>query len=567
MTEKRRKLPGKALLSLALSAGLFCFTLFVYAPFNLFLSNQEDFLFAVGDFLPYCALYGAGLFALLTLPGFFLKKTSRRVYTALIFALSVCLFLQGNFLNPNYGALDGRGVKWENYTAYAVLNTLLWAAFAGASVYLLLKKTRVFSKTIRIGAGVLLLFQAGTLVVAALTANYVYQGQDWSVTRRGASTLSSEKNTVVFLIDACDTTYIDRMLREDPDRLAAWEGFTYYPDFVGSYSKTKMSLPYILSGEWYENKEPVADFLHRAYQDVPLYDELIKNNYSVGLYTMSMYLDGSLTDRAENILPVRQTVGAPFALAAQMTRFSAFSFAPHLLKPYFEFYTGAFNVFFTAEDGEALYYCDNYLFADIARAPITLTDETNVFRFYHTTGSHLPCNMDREGNYVGEWKSTAYEQTLGVFRSVTAYMEQMKALGVYDDATIIVMADHGRFDEGVSFPTFMLKLPGERGAVKTSNASASQAQLHATILAAAGLPVMDGQTPIQDMDETADASRRLLYYPTTFYHGGYLPDLTEYEVTRGLSYAPTGDVYTKDGVIQRNETARPESASDGSDNP
>ena len=170
--------------------------------------------------------------------------------------------------------------------------------------------------------------------------------------------------------------------------------------------------------------------------------------------------------------------------------------------------------------------------------------------------------MDREGNYVGEWQSTAYEQTLGVFRSITAYMEQMKALGIYDDATIIVMADHGRFDEGVAFPTFVLKTPGAHGAVQTSAASASQAQLHATILAAAGLPVSDGQTPIQTMDEEADVARRLLYYPTSFYNGGYLPDLTEYQVTRGLNYAPTGSVYTKDGVMEHNENARPESAPD-----
>ena len=562
MSEAMRKRTKKGRPALFLSAGLFCFTLFVYAPFTLYLSNQTDFIFAVGDFLPYCALYGVGLFLLLILPGLLLPQKARRVYTALLFALAVCLFLQGNFLNPDYGTLDGRGVKWGEYAGYAALDTAFWIAFAALSVFLMLKKTRLFARIIRVSTALLLLFQAGTLAVSAITTDYLYQPQNWSVTLRGADTLSRDKNTVIFLVDACDTQYFERILKDDPERVETWDGFTYYPDFAGSYSKTKMSLPFILSGKWYENQTPVSEFLKGAYQDVPLYGALAQDNYSVGLYTLSAFLDGSLVGQTENIVSTRQIVGQPFALAAQMTRFSAFSFAPHLLKPYFEFYTGAFNAFFAAENGEALYFCDNYLFRDIAGTPLTLMDDQNAFRFYHLTGSHLPSNMDREGSYVGEWQSTAYEQTLGVFRSITAYMEQMKALGIYDDATIIVMADHGRFDEGVAFPTFVLKTPDAHGAVQTSAASASQAQLHATILAAAGLPVSDGQTPIQTMDEEADVARRLLYYPTSFYNGGYLPDLTEYQVTRGLNYAPTGSVYTKDGVMEHNETARPESAPD-----
>ena len=114
---------------------------------------------------------------------------------------------------------------------------------------------------------------------------------------------------------------------------------------------------------------------------------------------------------------------------------------------------------------------------------------------------------------------------LVVITSITAFMNQMKELGIYDDATIIVTADHGRFDEGVVFPTFVIKRPGAHGAVEVCDTPASQTEVHATILQCAGLEIPEGQTSIFDLDPDADYPRRFLYYPTTYSNEGFLPDL------------------------------------------
>ena len=114
------------------------------------------------------------------------------------------------------------------------------------------------------------------------------------------------------------------------------------------------------------------------------------------------------------------------------------------------------------------------------------------------------------------------------------------------------MADHGRFDEGLAYPTFAIKRPGAHGAVEVNTTCASQTELHATILQCAGLPVPEGQTSIFDLDPEADYERRYLYYPTSLYNAGYLPDLTEYTISKGLVAKETGRVFTREGVVEAN---------------
>ena len=74
---------------------------------------------------------------------------------------------------------------------------------------------------------------------------------------------------------------------------------------------------------------------------------------------------------------------------------------------------------------------------------------------------------------------------------VREYMDKLKSLGVYDDATIIVMADHGSHDLANypdSTPMFMIKEPHRRSEeMKISSAPIYFADLMSTYLVNAGL--------------------------------------------------------------------------------
>ncbi len=535
------------------SVALTAFTLFVFAPVMLFMGNQTELEFTVWDFLPYVLIYGICLALFLLVIGWILPRKSLAVFAAFVFAVGLALYLQGNYMNAKYGALDGRGIDWSGFGSYPIINSAIWILLIAVSIVLALKQEKLFGKIVRYASLFILLIEAVSLAVYLVNPPNPNTEKNYSVSTNLSTSLSKNNNTIVLVVDACDTQYFERMLTEKQGIVDIFDGFTYFPDFVGSYSKTKMSVPYLLTGKWYENKEKVQDFLRDAYKDTLLYPKLKENNYTIGIYTGNRYLSEDTIDLADNVVRARTQIGDHWGVSKQLLKFSCFTYFPHVLKPYFEFYSGAFEKYFVISTGEEWYSKDNYSFQKFCRADFSLTDE-NAFRFYHITGSHLPCDMDENGQWIGPWKSDAYRQTLGVFQSVKTFFDSLKALDIYDRSTIIVTADHGRFDEGLSFPLLLVKRPYERGEVKVNNAPVSQSEFHATILKCAGIET-EGDS-FFDIDENVDRERRFLYYPTTYQNDGFLPPLTEYMIGRGLTSAATGLVYTKNGVIDQTESPK-----------
>ena len=529
---------------------LIVFLLFVYSPVSVYLGNQTEYDFSLIDFLPHSLLFALCGAVVITGLWLLLPKKGRDVLAAVLFAIGVGLFLQGNFLNPDYGVLDGRGVHWAEYTRYAVVNTSIWGVLLITAVVLILIKRDIMASVIRYASVAVTVYQALMLVILFISTPILPMENEFVVGAKGKNTLSSQQNTVIFLVDACDTTYFQRILDEEPQVLEDWDGFTYYPDFVGSFSKTRMSVPYMLTGKWYENKQTMKDFIDQSFDDVYLWDALEEANYDIGVYTHREFLNTDLIGKFDNLIATRLVVADHFGLARQWLKLACFVYMPHILKAPFEFYSGDFNRYHGAENGEEIYISLNEDFIELAQGDFELTDQ-NTFRFYHIRGSHLPCNIDAEGNYVGDWKSTAYDQTKGMFKYITLFMNKMKGMGIYDGATIIITADHGRFDEGIAFPVFVIKRPGASGQLTVCNTPASQTELHATILQCAGLSVPEGTTSIFDLDPDSDYQRRFMYYPTSYYNDGYLPDLEEHTISRGLEISATGRWFTRQGITEK----------------
>ena len=541
--QKQKKQKKRGMITLLLAALALGCTLFLFAPGEQYLLNQTegDIWFNLSDILPMMTLAFVLCTAALLALGRLLPAKARRVFTALVLALAVCLYLQGNFLNPDYGALDGRAVRWSDYTLYAVLDTAFWLAVPAALVWLALKRRRAFRTLARAVAGGMLIIQAVTLVAVIAAHPPQNKRAQWFVSDKDQFALGTEQNTVVFVVDACDTTYIPAIQREAPDALAALDGFTYYSDYAGAYSKTKMGLLYTLTQQWYENDETVEDYITRAYDGVPLYAALAQADWDARVYTADMYMSPHMVGAFSNVIAAEETVRAPLGLFGQMMRFSAYRYAPHLLKPALVFYSGDFELYKAARGDDQPYLKDNFVFRGALERQRLRLQAGNAFVVYHINGSHLPCNMDASGRNVGNWNTTALEQTKGVLRTIiTPYLEQMKALGVYDSANIVITADHGRFDEGPSSPVMLLKPAYAHGELAESVVMAGVSDLHATLMKLCGFSC-EGEA-LYEIPADAQRVRRYLYYPTTRANGGTLPPLTEYRVERGQQFVETGVV-------------------------
>ena len=531
----------RSLITLLLCALALSFTAFIFAPIEQFMLNQSEMWFNLGDIVPMSLLSFAALTAVLTGVGMLLPLKARRVYTAVILGLTVCLYLQGNFINPDYGELDGRAVDWSRFTGYAVIDTVFWVAVPLGLAVFALKKGKLFRNIARGAAAVLLAIQAISLATVLLTHSIEENRGDWIVSDKDQFVLGEDANTVMFVVDACDTTYIPRIQAEDPDALAELDGFTFFSDYSGAYSKTKMGLLYTLTQAWYENDQTIEDYISHCYENVPLYTALKDAGWSIRLYTAETYMSQWMIGTADNVISAELVVSSPVKLFGKMMEFVGFRYAPHLLKPRLVFYSGEFG-YFKAAKGEAQpYYKDNFIFQGQLALQGLSTQPGRDFVVYHINGSHLPCNMDEYGFNVGRWNTTACEQTKGVLRTIIGpYLARMKELGIYDSANIIITADHGRFDEGPSSPVMLLKPAGAHGEIQENTAMTGVSDLHATLMKLCGLPT-DAQA-IYEIDPAEDRVRRYLYYPTTRTNGGTLPPLTEYHVERGQQFVPTGVV-------------------------
>lgn len=150
---------------------------------------------------------------------------------------------------------------------------------------------------------------------------------------------------------------------------------------------------------------------------------------------------------------------------------------------------------------------------------------------YHTT---------QDGQYAD---NTSLEETAkGCMVIVGEYLNQLKELGVYDDATIIITSDHGGPRD--SQVIFFMKNPHEtHNEMPVSNAPIGLTEFQATIAQAAGIDYTPYGPAVGDISPTLPRERTVWVR----FYDGTLPSIPRYlgEGT-GQTNAYGGYVYSGD---------------------
>ena len=204
-------------------------------------------------------------------------------------------------------------------------------------------------------------------------------------------------------------------------------------------------------------------------------------------------------------------------------------------------YTGDFEYWKNTDANAGYRIDDDMFFMQLLEEGLKAEAKKPAFRFYHLKGAHSPYILDRKAAPVDEDGGTEEEQALGALYIVTEYMRQLKDLGLYDRATVIVMADHGygAHSNMEHCPLFMVKLPGESHDFAVSDMPFSQASM-ADLLTHA----VKGQ--LTSMEAWRSEGKR--YFYSSREHEGII-DLSEYVIDSpgiGKDVEPTGVVYHGD---------------------
>lgn len=524
--EKNRK-NMKAWILLSTS---FAFMLSFFAPLDVYYSNKDEFWFSVWQVVGIALMVFIIAEAILLLISYFLCNTGISIYcyTFLTF-LMVYLYIQGNYIPRNYGVLNGANIDWDKYIKYGTASLVLaFVCLILCGIVIIKFKKMIFSW----GSGLsifILLIQIVTLLTLVIQDAINMSNNDSNtkvVTDNKMLNLSENSNIIVFILDTFDGEYFNYLLDTDYNMcLDVFEDFTYYKDTLGAYPTTKGALPQILTGVWYENEMPYADYVENAYMNNDIYKCLETNAYSVGIYTDRRFLSSDI-DKYENVELGTYKIGNKLDFINNLYKMVAFNYAPHQWKKMFFYDSSDFESQRELAAKHSAYSEDVQAFESKLNIDgIDASEKNNCFRLYHLEGTHAPYTFGENLVTDENIEYTPYDEAAGCCMLVKKYIDKLKDLGIYDNTAIVIMADHG----GVGYsqnPIYLVKNKNEIHDFRISEIPMSYEYLPNIWTALIGGEMID-ETFVKSCKGMRE-NRRFLYYAwDNSWNRDYLPIMSE----------------------------------------
>ncbi|MBR4032488.1 MAG: sulfatase-like hydrolase/transferase [Clostridia bacterium] len=521
-------------------------TVCFFGPFETYCGNISEFTFALGDFLPYVAAISVTVAVAVFVLLMILDGRAFDIASAVVLALTVLTFAQKYYLNLGVNALAGDGVGTTEVGPLAtVLNALIWViVIAGAvAAAIMLKKqnkARFFVSTALVLIAVLVMQSIGCIAIATDLGSQTEQGdasdsahrEKNMLTYENLNELSEGKNIVFFLIDRFDVRYFEKLQATDPEFLEGLDGFTFYNDYTSLYCRTYPAIASILTGKENDFKDSRLEFFKEVYTDGGHMKNLHNAGYDVNIYTEKYYAYDDayyMSDYVGNMSGVNgYEIDSNTALSRDMIRLSLSTCLPFVAKDVVgQMSTPDFNAHAVYESDEDVYDADmKNVYDYITENDFVKNESKGQFSFIHIYGCHTPVKYNLNWEEANDKEKN--DTTMALKQSLTIiyeYIEEMKRLGVYDDATIVITGDHpaalsdtkligeaSKSDNGTRVTTMLFKRSGDSGtALKTSTAQISQDELWATIYESEGLKSLKTGESFFDIPEGVDRERRYLF--------------------------------------------------------
>lgn len=455
MKKKVIELSSKQKLWFSLLAALTLpFTVVICGVFEIYLNNSAEFLFVLSDFWYLCVALGVVLFLGLALLLRFLKGRTFHVVFALLVWLAVMCYAQGSFLNFGNTLLGADGVGSTVGIGLVILDLSIWVLTGVGCVLaaLFIKDKQTLGMLAAVALVMVLAVQALQLSLAFVNSEEK-EKTEAVLTTENLFEVSEKDNVIVFILDRFDLYYYQEARVEDPDFFNRLDGFTLYTNNMSLYSRTYPSVTYMLTGVENPFEKTREEYFEAAYADSPFFKDLKENNYKINLYTSAYYAydDASVFgDAVDNVSRYQDyVIDGKMKLVGKMLLLSLYRYAPLGVKNGIAVSSADFSDFvsFDTENDYGQYAMnDAETYRMFRESGLSTQKEKNTFTFLHLNGCHSPYTMDENGNAIesNNYASAAIPAMKGCFRLIYDYIDQLKALGLYENATIIITGDHAR---------------------------------------------------------------------------------------------------------------------------
>ena len=427
-----------------------CFMLFLYEPVQMYLSNVSDFYFGLSVVFKMSFLLFLIFFVILVALFNLLFFKFKKVYNVALIIISIvliCSYIQGNFLAGSLPVLDGELIEWSNYTKESIVSIVLWLVVIGLTVFAIKKFS--MKKVVKYTgyAGLVIIFMLSTSFITGLLTSRESVEKSFSpyVTYDNFNKYSSDKNFIIFVLDSIDSNEFMVRLNKDNSFKNILNDFSYYKDAMCGHIYTDESMPLILTGKYFENEAPIAEWSTEAYKDSALFSLMEKNDYELNVYESGMaYYDPSAT-RITNIHKNDyESDISKVKFWKQEAKYILFKYLPTFLKRYSKINEMHFEEQYISsneEKNDNTYNWSNYEMLKRVRDSKVYIANNKVFKSIHVKGAHVPYTYNKEYVYT---RYTTYDDEIDASLTlIKEYLDMLKTNKVYDNSVIIIMADHG----------------------------------------------------------------------------------------------------------------------------
>lgn len=525
--EKKEKEPmftGKKIATSLLAGFTVPFVYIICSTLSVYFTNASQFRFGVWDFLPTLIWISLAMFAVISAVLVFTKGVIRDTAYALISGFVGAAMVQNFISNLTFKGLPGDGnvavtPEWVN-----VVNILVWSLVLVAAVWfaVISKYKKAASFVLTYVLVLVLIMQLASVIPSYLS----FLSQDKSnnedttavttvldengnaipeeelmnpyLSTNNIFEVSEKENVIVFILDRFDVRYYNELVNKSPEIKEKLDGFTCYSDNLALYPRTYPAVTSMVTGVNQDFSMSRTEYLDTAFTESTFLKDLKNNNYKVNLYVSEFYSYNNVED-LEGIVDnfYRPTaadeiqIPSKFELAKTMFKTGAYFWAPEIFKP---------NDVSTRTINENVVRAGEYVLDDVGlyekftESGLYTQDDKGTFTFLHMRGCHSPFTMNENCEEVEPDSVGSFAQTTGCFKFIFEYIDELKSLGLYEDATIIITGDHAALNSDHDLYTdenltaLLVKESGKSSTpLVTSDVPVSQDNFLATIVKSAGI--------------------------------------------------------------------------------
>lgn len=523
-------------------------TIGTFLPDNLILNNMGDFLIGYDTIVIWSVVLSIVCFICL-LVTVLIVPVGRMMHHLLwlITSASALLYLQTNWLNPKLPELDGRMVRWGDYIFRSVIDAVIWAIVLILPQILLCKGTGaavdidrnsrdtderqgvqksthkadsdILYRLPRYISGMLLALQAVAFIITLLLPKDI-RTPNVRLTEDGEFTLGRNGNVIIFVLDSLGAPNFEKALAEYPDINDMLDDFTYFSNEISGGSYTELGIPTLLTGVEFEPEGmSYYEYLADAWGTVDIYDRLKEQDYDIRLYTDNRYianLPDGLVSNAVNA-DIRYAVTDRIDYTKQLYKLVGYYALPTSVKRFFWMNTTDItrfikpdDIIYEKSDLDAIFFNDAEFYENYKQSGGLAPEYDKAYRVYHLVGAHPPYTLNAEAEEVAEGDTTETDQIAGCFKIVGDYIADLKGLGLYDESTIVITADHGPggYEYGIQQNACLLiKRSGVSHPYEENKAPVHVRNLFSTIAAEAGLDPTEYGPGVWDIYDDSDVER------------------------------------------------------------